>query len=253
MPPKPERVADGVWRLAGDIRGSMNVYYLEDEGGVTQYDAGAKSMTKDCARVSAELGGLKRIILGHSHTDHRGTAPGLDAPVLCHPAEREYAESDEWPDYWDMDEIDWVPSRLLYKHYLHRRWDGGAVRISGTVSEGDEIAGFRVIDLPGHAPGQIGLWRESDRVALVSDTVYLIDSIRLRPLPHGEVVVPHPVWNQDTRLAAESVRKLAALGPATILAGHEDPVSGHPDEIRAKLERAAEGALSGADSSDLSR
>jgi hydroxyacylglutathione hydrolase len=245
MAPQPEKVAEEVWRLSGDIRGAMNVYYLEDEGGVTQFDAGTQPMTKHCARVSAELGGLKRIVLGHSHTDHRGTAPGLDAPVLCHPAERGWAESDAWPDYWDMDAIDWLPSRLLYKHFLHRRWDGGAVRISGTVAEGDEIAGFRVVDFPGHAPGQIGLWRASDRVALVSDAVYLVDSIRLRPLPHGEVVVPHPVWNQDTRQATESVRKLAALGPTTIFAGHEHALTGPPDEIRAKLERAAERALEG--------
>lgn len=245
MAPQPEKVADGVWRLSGDIRGAMNVYYLEDEGGVTQFDAGSQPMTRHCARVSAELGGLKRIVLGHSHSDHRGTASGLDAPVLCHPDERPYAESETGgiPDYWDMDSIDWLPSRLLYKHYLHRRWDGGAVRISDTVSEGDEIAGFKVIDFPGHAPGQIGLWRESDGVALVTDTVYLVDSIRLRPLPHGEVVVPHPVWNHDTRQAAESVRKLAALGPTTLFPGHEGPVTGHPDEVRAKLERAADDVL----------
>src|ERR687894_465822 len=190
MAPQPEKVAEGVWRLAGDIRGSMNVYYLEDEGGVTQFDAGSRPMTKHCARGSAELGGLVRIVLGHSHSDHRGTASALDAPVLCHPAERPYAEAEGGgiPDYWDMDAIDWLPSRLLYKHYLHRRWDGGAVRISGTVSEGDEIAGFRVVDLPGHAPGQIGLWRESDRVAIVSDGVYLT-SLYGRPVP---AQVPEP-------------------------------------------------------------
>ena len=44
------------------------------------------------------------------------------------------------------------------------------MKIGGTVSEGDEVAGFRVIHFPGHAPGLIGLWRESDRVALVSDS-----------------------------------------------------------------------------------
>jgi hydroxyacylglutathione hydrolase len=246
MAPQPEKVAEGVWRLAGDIKSGMNVYYLSDEGGVTQFDAGTRPMTKHCARVSAELGGLKRIVLGHSHSDHRGSAPGLDAPVLCHPDERPYAESQTGgiPEYWDMDEIDWWPSRLLYKHYLHRRWDGGAVRISDTLGEGDEIAGFRVFHFPGHAPGQIGLWRESDRVALVSDTIYLVDSIRLKPLPEGEgPVVPHPVWNQDTRQAAESVRRLASLEPTTVLAGHEEPLEGDRAEVRSRLERAADQVL----------
>ena len=36
------------------------------------------------------------------------------------------------------------------------------------IREGDEVAGFRVIHFPGHAPGLIGLWRESDRVAIVT-------------------------------------------------------------------------------------
>lgn len=236
-----ESAADGVWRLAGDLRGGMNVYFLADEGGVTQFDAGTRPMTGDCARAAESLGGLKRIVLGHADTDHRGTAPGLDAPVVCHPDARPYAESDEWPGYWRMSEIPLWWSRLVYP-FLHRRWDAGGVRISGTVAEGDEIAGFRVVDLPGHAPGQIALWREADRVALVSDVVYLVDSIRLRPLPEGEVVVPHPVWNQDTERAAESVRKLAALEPETVLAGHAEPLRGTRAELRAKLERAADEA-----------
>ena len=109
---------------------------------------------------------------------------------------------------------------------LHRRWDGGGVKIAGTVSEGDEIAGFRVHHFPGHAPGQIGLFRESDRLALVTDTVYLVDSTRLKALPEGEASVPHPVWNWDHAAAKDSVRKLAALEPAKVCPGHAPPLEG---------------------------
>jgi glyoxylase-like metal-dependent hydrolase (beta-lactamase superfamily II) len=120
-----------------------------------------------------------------------------------------------------------------------RRWDGGAVKIDGTVAEGDEVAGFRVLHFPGHAPGLIGLWRESDRVAVVSDVVYLIDSARLgRPLPPGEASVPHPAWAWDHAKAKESVRKLAALEPALVCAGHEAPLRG--ENLRETLERAAD-------------
>jgi glyoxylase-like metal-dependent hydrolase (beta-lactamase superfamily II) len=80
-----ERVADGVWLLRGDFRGAMNVYFIEDEGGVVQFDAGTKPMRKKTAATARELGGLKRVVLGHAHADHRGTAPYLDAPVFCHP------------------------------------------------------------------------------------------------------------------------------------------------------------------------
>jgi len=112
------------------------------------------------------------------------------------------------------------------------------VKIDGTVSEGDDVAGFKVIHFPGHAPGLIGLWRESDRVALVSDVVYLVDSTRLKPLPRGEASVPHPAWAWDHAKAKESVRKLAALEPSVVGTGHAEPLRG--ENLRETLERAAE-------------
>jgi hydroxyacylglutathione hydrolase len=219
------QVAEGVWLLRGDLQRGMNIYFLRDGDGVVQFDAATRPMTKAVRKVAEKLGPIKRIVLGHSHTDHRGTAPGLDAPVFCHPDEVTYAERDEWPDYWHMENLPVTWVRWIYPT-LHRRWDGGGVKIAGTVEEGEEIAGFRVHHFPGHAPGQIGLFRESDRLALVSDTVYLIDSTRLKPLPRGEACVPHPVWNWDHGAAKESVRKLAALRPVTVCAGHSRPLGG---------------------------
>ncbi|HEY0391151.1 MAG TPA: MBL fold metallo-hydrolase [Solirubrobacterales bacterium] len=233
-----EKVADGVWLLRGDARKAMNVYFLEDGDGVVQFDAGTKAMAKKARAAAEQLGGLKRIVLGHAHADHRGTAPSLDAPVNCHPDEVVHAEAGGalW-SYLNLSKLP-VPARWIYPMLL-RRWDGGAVKIEGTVSEGDEVAGFRVIHFPGHAPGQIGLWRESDRLAIVSDVVYLIDSTRLgQPLPKGEASVPHPAWGWDHAKAKESVRRLAALGPATVCAGHDEPLRG--DNLRPTLERAAE-------------
>jgi hydroxyacylglutathione hydrolase len=233
-----EEVAKGVWLLRGDFRGAMNIYFLEDGDGVVQFDAATKGMTKAAKRAATQLGGLKRVVLGHAHADHRGTAPFMEAPVFCHPDEVPYAESDAMiPAYQDLSllPVAWV--RWIYP-FLLRRWDGGAVKIAGTVAEGDEVAGFRVLHFPGHAPGLIGLWRESDRVALVSDVVYLVDSARLKPLPEGEASVPHPAWAWDHQKAKESVRKLAALDPKVVGAGHEQPLRG--ESLRGTLERAAE-------------
>lgn len=233
-----EKVADGVWLLRGDFRKAMNVYFLEDEAGVVMFDAGTKAMTKKVRAAAEELGGLKRVVLGHAHGDHRGTAPSLGVPVYCHPDEVADAESDDWHwRYLDLSQLPVAPVRWIYPLLL-RRWDGGAVKIDGTVSEGEEIAGFRVIHFPGHAPGLIGLWRESDRLAIVSDVIYLVDSARLRPLPHGEASVPHPAWGWDHAKARESVRKLAALEPAVVCAGHEEPLRG--TNLRETLERAAD-------------
>jgi hydroxyacylglutathione hydrolase len=200
-------------------------------------------MVKPIRRAAERLGGLKRIVLGHAHHDHRGSAPGLGVPVLCHPDEVADAEGDGGYHNFDIDRIPWWFSRAIYPTLLKRMWDGGPVRITDTVSEGDGVAGFRVVHFPGHAAGLIGLWRESDRLALVSDTIYQVNSIRLKALPEDvRPMVPHPVWAYDYRQSIESVRKLAELGATTIWPGHEDALAGSEDEVRAKLLRAAERA-----------
>jgi hydroxyacylglutathione hydrolase len=239
LAPTTERIADGVWRHAGDLRRSMNVYFIEEDGGVTQFDAGTSAMREGVAAAAAELGGLRRILLGHSHADHRGTAPGLGAPVLCHVDEVADARGDGGYHYFDIPEIPVWWSRRIYP-WLLRHWDGGPVEVADTVAEGDEIAGFRVFHFPGHAPGLIGLWRERDRLALVSDVIYMVDSMHLRRAEGPEV--PHRVWNLDHEAARESVRRLAALEPRAVWPGHAEALIGEPQQVRAILERAADSA-----------
>ena len=232
-----EEAADGVWLLRGDAKRGMNIYFLRDGDGVVQFDAGTQPMTSAAREAAYRLGGLKRIVLGHADSDHRGTAPHLGAPVHCHPGELEAAEAKgPYRDYWDMSKLI-RRARLIYPA-LHHRWDGGPARVAGLVREGDEVAGFKVVEFPGHAPGMIGLWRETDRVVICSDTVYFGDSETFKAYPPGEASVPHPCWNFDMEQARESTRKLAALKPAAILAGHEEPRRG-PDLV-GMLERAAE-------------
>jgi glyoxylase-like metal-dependent hydrolase (beta-lactamase superfamily II) len=107
------------------------------------------------------------------------------------------------------------------------------VNVAGTVDEGDDVAGFRVVHMPGHAPGLIALFRDSDRLALVSDALYTLDPQSGRRQPAH---VPHPAFNQDTEQARASIRKLATLDPASVWAGHTDPVTG---DVAAQLEHAA--------------
>jgi glyoxylase-like metal-dependent hydrolase (beta-lactamase superfamily II) len=229
-----EPVADGVWVVRGGFPArTMNVYLIEDDGGVTAFDAGIRAMTGAVATAAARLGGLRRVVLGHADADHRGTAPGLDVAVFCHPLEREAAEDPApFRPYWDFARLD-VPARVVMPRLL-RSWDGGAVTVAGTVTEGDEVAGFRVVELPGHAPGLIGLYREPDGLALVSDCIYTLDPQTSRKGPARE---PHPAFNQDTDQARASIRKLADLAPTAAWAGHADPVTG---DVRGQLVRAAE-------------
>lgn len=232
----PERVADGVWLLRGGLLRTMNVYLVEEPGGpgVTVFDAGEKGMAGAIAAAARRFGGITRVVLGHGDTDHRGSAPALRAcaGVLCHPDAVAQAQGSGGRDYWRMDQLP-LDVRLLHG-FAHRFvWDGGPVQIDGTVREGDAVAGFEVVDLPGHAPGLIGLWRARDRVALVSDCFYLTD-MHGRPQPPA---VPLDAYNLDTAQAKRSIAKLAALGPAIVLPGHLGPLTG-PDVV-AQLEAAA--------------
>src|SRR4051812_25311961 len=233
-----ERAADGIWVMRGGFpHRTMNVYFIEEAGGgVTVFDAGISAMTRHVGEVGRIMGGINRILLGHAHYDHRGAAPGAGAPVWCHEDERQYAESEAAHPYADFSKLPMFgklgPLRLLYP-LLFRIWDGGPVPIERTVKEGDSVAGFEVVHFPGHAPGQVGLWREHDRLALASDTFYTLDPTSGEP---GHPRVAHEAFNLDTEQARASNRKLAALEPRLAWAGHADPLTG---DVRAQLETAA--------------
>jgi steroid delta-isomerase-like uncharacterized protein len=229
----PERVADRVWLVRGGFPSkTMNVYLIEDEGGVTVFDAGIAAMAPALRATAIRMGGIKRVVLGHADADHRGAAPGLGAPVYVHQAELEAAGSaSPTRPYHDFSRLG--PHGRLLLPRLMPVWDGGPVEVAGTVAEGDEIAGFRVVSLPGHAPGQVGLFRESDRVALVTDCFYTLDP---QTGIKGRARVPHPAFNADTDQARESMRRLADLEPAVAWAGHADPVRG---DVAGELRRAA--------------
>ena len=235
LKPNVVSVADGVWLVQGGFPSKvMNVYLIKEGDGVLCFDAGIRSMTRQIAPVAAGLGGITRIVLGHGHADHRGAAPGLGSPVFCHTAEVSDAEGDGGAHYFDFSRLEHWFARFGMPFFL-KSWDGGPVKIEGTLSEGDDVAGFTVVHLPGHAPGLIGLWRESDRLALVSDTLYTLDPQTGRK---GEPRVPHHAFNKDTEQARASIRKLAALEPRAVWPGHADPLTG--SNIRAELERVAD-------------
>jgi glyoxylase-like metal-dependent hydrolase (beta-lactamase superfamily II)/predicted ester cyclase len=229
----PQEIADGVWIVRGGfpVR-SMNVYLVRDGDGVLVFDGGIKSMTKAVAAAGARLGGITRLVLGHEHPDHRGIGPGLGVPVHVHADGRADAEGDGGEHYFDISKLN--PLTRVVMARMLKVWDGGPVKIAGTVAEGDDVAGFKVVHLPGHAPGLIGLFRESDRLALVSDCFYTLDVETTRK---GPPRVPHRAFNFDTEQARASIRKLAALEPSAAWPGHAEPVVGN---VREQLERAAD-------------
>ncbi len=229
---KVEAIAEGVWLLRGGFPvKTMNVYFVRDGAGVLVFDAGIRAMTNTIAAAGVELGGITRVVLGHSHADHRGAAPALGVPVFCHSAEKADAEGDGGAHYFHFERLNGLGKLLLPR--LLPTWDGGPVKIAGTLEEGDEVAGFKVVHLPGHAPGLIGLWRESDRLALVSDCFYTLDP---QTGIKGAARTPHAAFNQDTEQAKASMRKLAEMEPASAWPGHTNPLQG---DVRGQLLTAA--------------
>ncbi len=227
-----EPVADGVWRVRGGVPREMNVYLIDDDGGgVTVFDAGARSMARAITAAGSGLGGINRVVLSHAHPDHRGSAGQLGAPIYCHADDRADAEGDGGVHYFHLEQL--APhARLAYPGLL-RMWDGGPVEIAGTVADGDDVSGFRVVHLPGHAPGLIALYRERDGLALTSDLFYTLD---IQTGLHGPPRVAHPAFNFDTEQARASIRRLAELAPASAWPGHAQPLR---EDVAAQLERAA--------------
>ncbi|WP_354700270.1 hypothetical protein DSM112329_00537 [Paraconexibacter sp. AEG42_29] len=227
-----EPVADGVWLVRGGFPvKTMNVYLVRDGDGVLAFDAGIKAMTKAVASVAADLGGLTRVVLGHGHQDHRGTAPGLKVPVHCHPADVAIAEGDGGMAGFDFTKLN-AAGKFAFPLLL-QHWDGGPVDIAGTVDEGDDVAGFKVVHLPGHADGLIALYRESDGLALSSDCFYTVDP---QTGIKGKPRVPHAAFNVDTEQARASILKLADIGPSSVWPGHADALTG---DVAAQLRQAA--------------
>lgn len=232
MARNPRPVADGVWLVRGGLPlPTMNAYLIEDAGGgVTMFDSGVSSMAKRLKEITTGMGGLNRVVLGHGHPDHRGSAPALGAPVYCHAENVKDSTGDGGVGYMDMKKLG-IHGRLTLP-WLMKTWDGGPVDITGTVTEGDDVSGFRVVSLAGHAPGQIGLFREKDGLALTSDCFYTLDP---QTGIKGKPRLAHRAFNLDQSATREAVLKLADLDPSSAWPGHADPITGDVKKILTEL------------------
>jgi glyoxylase-like metal-dependent hydrolase (beta-lactamase superfamily II) len=234
---EPEAIAAGVWVLRGGRPRLFNVFLIEGPDGLTVFDTGPVQMTDAIKVAGVRFGGIERVILSHADSPHRGGAAALGAPVHCHPLERGAAEGpSSYRDYWNLGLLSGWSRPLLTRLLSH--WDGGGVKIAGTVEEGDQVAGFVVLNLPGHAPGLIGLWRAEDGLALVSDAVFTVNpetgfSTEPQVAPAG--------LSLDTEQARESIRMLASLNPRVVWTGYGRPLSG--DDAVLKLQQAAAAAV----------
>jgi hydroxyacylglutathione hydrolase len=200
-----KRLAPGVWRLKEFPGPTINVYLAED----VLIDAGRRW---DRRRIFAELEGVEisEVALTHVHPDHQGCADAVcaarEVPLACHADDVDAMEGRR-----RVGATDWWLGRV-YDHL----WTGPPRKVDRVLAEGDDVAGFRVVHAPGHAPGEVILFRDSDRVAICGDVVrnmsYLTGLPGVRQPP--DELTPDPIENR------RSIRKLAALEPSLILPGH---------------------------------
>ena len=205
-----KQVADGVWRLSQRPAPIINVYLVGD----VLIDAGRR---QDRGRIFKQIEGrdLSLVALTHAHPDHQGVAKDVcearGIPLACH-----------------ADDVDAMEGRRAFSRsaspvsrLVARFWAGPPYPVARVLHEGDEVAGFRVIHAPGHSPGEVIFFRESDRVAICGDVIRNLNYATMRSV----INEPPPAFNDDTAENRRSIGKLAQLRPSVILPGHGDAVT----------------------------
>jgi glyoxylase-like metal-dependent hydrolase (beta-lactamase superfamily II) len=205
-------LAPGVWRLKEVPMPSINCYLAED----VLIDAGRRW---DRRRIFAELDGVEisMLALTHVHPDHQGVAKDVcearGVPLACHADDVEAMEGKR-----PVQEAD---SSNPVNRVIRALWEGPPHKVDRVLTEGDEVAGFRVVHAPGHARGEVIFFRERDRVAICGDVIRNMSYATGLP----GIKEPPDIFTYDPAENRRSIRKLAELNPSLILPGHGPAVA----------------------------
>lgn len=172
------------------------------------------------------------IILTHGHFDHVGALTKLaehwHVPIYAHPLERPYLDG-----------------RAAYPPPDPSVGGGLMARLSGFYPRGPidvsrflrplprdghvpGMPGWRWLHTPGHSPGHVSLWRNADRLLIAGDAFVTTrqESAYAAATQKPELHGPPMYFTPDWRSAEASVKKLAALEPETVVAGHGPALRG---------------------------
>jgi hydroxyacylglutathione hydrolase len=203
-----QQIALGVWLINGFFGHLVNVYLAGDVliDGLTRWHSWYLTRKLKGHKLAA-------VALTHCHPDHQGTAWFLcrkfGIPLACHEA-----------DAPAMDGRGPMLPNTLIVNRLGRLIAGPPWKVSRPLRDGDEIAGFRVVHAPGHTPGHVIYFRESDRVAIAGDVLANLSFLTLEP----GLRLPPPFFCTDSAQNRRSVELLASLRPSLVCFGHGPPL-----------------------------
>ncbi|MGH2904076.1 MAG: MBL fold metallo-hydrolase [Solirubrobacteraceae bacterium] len=205
------QLAEDVYQLKGRPRNAINVYLLGD----VLLDAATRQAQR---RIARQLAGrtVTAHALTHVHPDHQGSSHAictqLGIPLWCGQRDVPAMEAPGGV-------IASAAPRLITS-LQERFWVGPPHPAARALSEGDEVAGFTVLETPGHTPGHLSYWRERDRTLIVGDVlVNMSFNTGLTGLHEPlAFATPDPARNRA------SARRLAELRPALACFGHGPPL-----------------------------
>jgi glyoxylase-like metal-dependent hydrolase (beta-lactamase superfamily II) len=204
-------VAPGVHMLGGFPPNAINVYLAGD----VLIDAGTRQARN---RILRQLRGrpVRAHALTHVHPDHQGASHAvcteLDVPM--------WVGEDDAPAMEDASIMQARVGTGAATFVQRKLWIGPPHPVERRLHEGDEVAGFTVLEAPGHTPGHVAYWRESDRTLIAGDVFFNLNPLTGRP----GLRPPPNAFNADTPTNYESMRRLAGLRPEVVVFGHGPPL-----------------------------
>lgn len=182
------------------------------------------------------------IYLTHGHFDHAGSAQQLaerwEVPIFAHRMELPYLTGRS--DYPPPDPTIGGAIAFLSRFMPHRARDPGERVRALPNEELPGLPGWQWIETPGHAPGHVSFFRESDRVLLAGDAFATMNMDSWMGLVTGKKDLSRAgaPFNMDWQATHESIQKLASLRPNVIGCGHGIPMTSAA--VPERLQRFAE-------------
>lgn len=207
-------------------------------------DAGMPKSGREIIKAAEKRFGDKApaaIILTHGHFDHVGSIVPLlekwSVPVYAHPLEYPFLTGQK--AYPEPDTT--VEGGMLAK--ISSIYPTGPVNIKDALQPIPPdfslpfLPGWKWIHIPGHTPGQIALFRESDRLLLSADAFVTVrqDSLYRVLIQKKEVCGPPVYLTTDWNAAYASVKELEGHNPDIVISGHGQYMQG--EELRTGLRK----------------